>query len=62
MAWDGIERRLNTDPFSGSDRRRAAREHHTENLARLKDAQMLDQVRQLRRERFEYWEASEYLE
>lgn len=62
MAWDGIERRLNTAPFSGLDRRRPSREPHPESLARLKDEHLLDEVRRLRRQRFEYWSDGECLE
>jgi hypothetical protein len=62
MVWDGIERRLNTASFNGLDRRRPAREQHPEHLAHLKDARMLDEVRRLRRARFEYWDDAECLE
>ncbi len=62
MAWDGIERRTTANSYNGFDRRRPSQDRVPTHLAHLKDEQMLDHVRQLRRERFEYWDATEYLE
>lgn len=62
MAWDGIERRNTANSYNGLERRRSSQERVPSHLAHLHDKRMLEHVRQLRRERFEYWDAAEYVE